>query len=288
MKSLKLIVLVLLLVFIIPGLGGFSELAAKKKNVIKILSIGNSFSEDAVENYLYELAEASGKEIIIGNLLIGGCTLERHLDNALHDIPAYEYRKIDRKGRYIRDKNKSMKSVLKEEKWDYISFQEASPFSGIVDKYMTFLPSLVEYVKKNVRNKRTVYMLHQTWAYANGCKRDGFQYYDKNQLKMCDAIVDAVWKAADEVNIEMIIPSGTAIQNGRTSFIGDNFCRDGFHLSYDIGRFTVACTWFEKIYGINVINNSYVPQNIDKKRVEVAKRAAHCAVLNPRKITEIR
>ena len=31
MKSLKLIVLVLLLVFIIPGLGGFSELAAKKK-----------------------------------------------------------------------------------------------------------------------------------------------------------------------------------------------------------------------------------------------------------------
>ena len=180
MKSLKLIVLVLLLVFIIPGLGGFSELAAKKKNVIKVLSIGNSFSEDAVENYLYELAEASGKEIVIGNLLIGGCTLEKHLDNALHNASVYEYRKIDRKGRYIRDKNKSMKSVLKEEKWDYISFQEASPFSGIIDKYMTFLPSLVEYVKKNVRNKRTIYMLHQTWAYANGCKRDGFQYYDKD------------------------------------------------------------------------------------------------------------
>ena len=115
MKSLKLIVLVLLLVFIIPGLGGFSELAAKKKNVIKVLSIGNSFSEDAVENYLYELAEASGKEIVIGNLLIGGCTLEKHLDNALHNASVYEYRKIDRKGRYIRDKNKSMKSVLKEE-----------------------------------------------------------------------------------------------------------------------------------------------------------------------------
>ena len=202
MKSLKLIVLVLLLVFIIPGLGGFSELAAKKKNVIKVLSIGNSFSEDAVENYLYELAEASGKEIVIGNLLIGGSTLEKHLDNALHNASVYEYRKIDRKGRYIRDKNKSMKSVLKEEKWDYISFQEASPFSGIIDKYMTFLPSLVEYVKKNVRNKRTIYMLHQTWAYANGCKRDGFQYYDKDQMKMYNAIVDAVWKAADEVNIE--------------------------------------------------------------------------------------
>ena len=63
MKNLKLIVSVLLLIFIIPILGEFSELAAKKKNVIKVLSIGNSFSEDAVENYLYELAEASGKEI---------------------------------------------------------------------------------------------------------------------------------------------------------------------------------------------------------------------------------
>jgi len=39
---------------------------------LKVLAIGNSFSEDAVENYLFELAEAVGKKIIIGNLYIGG------------------------------------------------------------------------------------------------------------------------------------------------------------------------------------------------------------------------
>ena len=39
---------------------------------IKILAIGNSFSEDAIEQYLHEIADADGIETIIGNLLIGG------------------------------------------------------------------------------------------------------------------------------------------------------------------------------------------------------------------------
>lgn len=33
---------------------------------IRVLAIGNSFSQDAVEQYLYELANAEGKEMIIG------------------------------------------------------------------------------------------------------------------------------------------------------------------------------------------------------------------------------
>ena len=49
--------------------------------VIKVLAIGNSFSEDAVEQYLYELAAAQGDSLIIGNAYIGGCSLEMHLDN---------------------------------------------------------------------------------------------------------------------------------------------------------------------------------------------------------------
>ena len=39
---------------------------------------GNSFSQDAVEQYLYELAEAAGYELIIGNMYIGGCDLDKH------------------------------------------------------------------------------------------------------------------------------------------------------------------------------------------------------------------
>ncbi|MDE6646879.1 MAG: DUF4886 domain-containing protein, partial [Prevotella sp.] len=41
--------------------------------VIKVLAIGNSFSEDAVEQYLYELAAAQGDSLVIGNAYIPGC-----------------------------------------------------------------------------------------------------------------------------------------------------------------------------------------------------------------------
>ena len=46
-----------------------------KQSPLRILAIGNSFSQDAVEQYLYELLKAEGIEAIIGNMYIGGCSL---------------------------------------------------------------------------------------------------------------------------------------------------------------------------------------------------------------------
>src|SRR5690606_7557061 len=60
----------------------FSDLTVSKDRVIKILAIGNSFSEDAIENYLYDLAKASGRKVMIGNMYIGGSSLENHWTNA--------------------------------------------------------------------------------------------------------------------------------------------------------------------------------------------------------------
>ena len=51
---------------------------------------------------------------------------------------------------------------------------------------------------------------------------------------MYNSIIDAVNKASKLVKIDHIVPVGTAIQNGRTSSIGDNFTRDGYHLSIGI------------------------------------------------------
>ena len=62
--------------------------------VIKVLAIGNSFSQDGVEQYLYELAEAQGDSLIIGNAYIGGCSIDRHYENLLSGKPEYEYRNL--------------------------------------------------------------------------------------------------------------------------------------------------------------------------------------------------
>ena len=48
------------------------------QDTIRILAIGNSFSDDATQ-YLPDLLEAAGiHNVILGRLYIGGCTLERH------------------------------------------------------------------------------------------------------------------------------------------------------------------------------------------------------------------
>ena len=55
-----------------------TAVGAVQKDTLRILAIGNSFSQDAVEQNLHEIAKADGQELIIGNMYIGGCSLERH------------------------------------------------------------------------------------------------------------------------------------------------------------------------------------------------------------------
>ena len=266
-------------------LSAVCEVVVNNDEIVKILAIGNSFSEDAVENYLFDLAAAAGKKVIIGNMYIGGASLENHWNNASNNQAAYEYRKIGTDGILKRENNVSLYDAIGDENWDFISMQQVSQLSGIYDSYEAYLPSLLEYVKGLATNPEAKYMLHQTWAYAKSSDHSGFANYDRDQMKMYNALTDATWRAADLVDIDMVIPSGTAIQNGRTTVLGDNFCRDGYHLELTYGRFTAACTWFEKIFGINVVNVAYKPATVSDYNAEIAKHAAHYAVANPQVVT---
>jgi len=67
-------------------------------DTLRVLAIGNSFSQDAIEQNLHELADAAGKHIIIGNLYIGGAPLSLHWKNIQGDKNAYSYRKISADG----------------------------------------------------------------------------------------------------------------------------------------------------------------------------------------------
>jgi len=280
MKQYKIVVICMCILLLLAG-GAYAQ-----QKTVRILAIGNSFSQDAVEQYLHELAEAEGISTIIGNMFIGGCSLERHVKNARDNAPAYAYRKIGTDGKKREKGKMSLEAVLADEDWDYVSLQQASPFSGMYETYEASLPELIEYVKARLP-KKTKLMLHQTWAYASTSKHSGFKNYNCNQLTMYQAIADAVKKAAKANKIKIVIPSGTAIQNARTSFIGDHLNRDGYHLDVKIGRYTAACTWFERIFKHNVVGNPYAPEGLDEARKAVAQKAAHAAVKHPYKVTEL-
>ena len=280
MKQYKIVVICMCILLLL------AEGVYAQQKTVRILAIGNSFSQDAVEQYLHELAEAEGISTIIGNMFIGGCSLERHVKNARDNAPAYAYRKIGTDGKKREKGKMSLEAVLADEDWDYVSLQQASPFSGMYETYEASLPELIEYVKARLP-KKTKLMLHQTWAYASTSKHSGFKNYNCNQLTMYQAIADAVKKAAKANKIKIVIPSGTAIQNARTSFIGDHLNRDGYHLDVKIGRYTAACTWFERIFKHNVVGNPYAPEGLDEARKAVAQKAAHAAVKHPYKVTEL-
>lgn len=280
MKQYKIVVICMCILLLLAG-GVYAQ-----QKTVRILAIGNSFSQDAVEQYLHELAEAEGISTIIGNMFISGCSLERHVKNARDNAPAYAYRKIGTDGKKREKGKMSLETVLADEDWDYVSLQQASPFSGMYETYEASLPELIEYVKARLP-KKTKLMLHQTWAYASTSKHSGFKNYNCNQLTMYQAIADAVKKAAKANKIKIVIPSGTAIQNARTSFIGDHLNRDGYHLDVKIGRYTAACTWFERIFKHNVVGNPYAPEGLDEARKAVAQKAAHAAVKHPYKVTEL-
>ena len=280
MKQYKIVVICMCILLLLAG-GVYAQ-----QKTVRILAIGNSFSQDAVEQYLHELAEAEGISTIIGNMFIGGCSLERHVKNARDNAPAYAYRKIGTDGKKREKGKMSLETVLADEDWDYVSLQQASTFSGMYETYEASLPELIEYVKARLP-KKTKLMLHQTWAYASTSRHSGFKNYNCNQLTMYQAIADAVKKAAKANKIKIVIPSGTAIQNARTSFIGDHLNRDGYHLDVKIGRYTAACTWFERIFKHNVVGNPYTPEGLDEARKAVAQKAAHAAVKHPYKVTDL-
>lgn len=189
MKQYRNVVICMCILLLLAG-GAYAQ-----QKTVKILAIGNSFSQDAVEQYLHELAEAEGISTIIGNMFIGGCSLERHVKNARDNAPAYAYRKIGTDGKKREKGKMSLETVLADEDWDYVSLQQASPFSGMYETYEASLPELIEYVKARLP-KKTKLMLHQTWAYASTSKHSGFKNYNCNQLTMYQAIADAVKKAA--------------------------------------------------------------------------------------------
>ena len=227
---------------------------------MKILSIGNSFSQDA-HKWLHKLAKSNGVDIQTANLYIGGCSLETHWDNVINDNEYYE---LELNGNAVGCKT-SISKALAMEDWDIVTLQQVSYLSGLSETYEPYLSSLVSTIKK-LQPDAKIYF-HQTWAYETDSKHSGFANYNNNQLKMFDCIVNTTEKAAKSINAT-IIPVGRIIQYVRENISEFNYknsglslCRDGFHLSFDYGRYIAAATWLRTITGIKVSETKF--ENFD-------------------------
>mgnify|MGYP002624876272 CR=1 FL=1 len=265
--------------------GGTSAAAGNDPGApLKVLAIGNSFSWDAVEQNLWEIADADGRTLIIGNMYIGGCSLKRHWRNAENDSDAYRYCKIGPDGKKSVRKNVSLSDALADEKWDVVTFQQASGWSGMYETYKPYLGNLIDYVKARVP-AGTRFMFHQTWAYERNSAHGQFSNYGRDQKRMFEAIDRASTAACEEFGLD-IIPAGTAVQCLRKSEIGNNTTRDGYHLNY-LSRYAVSLTWYEALTGRCVKGNSYDAPHVEEWMKQTAQEAAHAAVSAPGKVVRV-
>lgn len=215
---------------------------------LKVLAVGNSFSNNTTE-YLYDVAKAEGvTDIVIGRLYISGCTLAMHVENAQENKAAYTYYRND-SGKWEQMEAATLLYALQDEDWDIITMQQGSGTSGKVETYTESVDALISYVNENKTNPNARLVWHMTWAYQEGSDNAAFEKYNHDQMTMYNAIVGAVQQAiVPNKAFHSIIPVGTAVQNARTSFIGDNLTRDTYHLN-DLGNVLGAYTWYSVFTG---------------------------------------
>lgn len=271
--------------------------AAQQRPVLRVLAIGNSFSEDAVEHYLWELGQEAGIDFVIGNAYRGGWSLAAHWKDASTRAANTDYRKVVN-GRRTNMGKRTIKDIITDEPWDVITLQQVSQEAGREVSYEPSLSLMIGYVKALATNDSVRLGFHQTWAYAQDSSHGGFANYDRNQFLMYASIVAAVEEAMQNhrCDLQFYIPVGTAIQNARTTELADpvigdaqpvnrELTRDGFHLNYTIGRYIAACTWLEALTGISPVGFKMRPKGVTPEQAALAQKAAHDAIVVPVAVT---
>ena len=236
---------------------------------IRLLAIGNSFSDDAFY-YLHDLAAADGVELTAVNLYIGGCNLETHWNNACTDDSAYLYMLNGvSTGRYV-----SIRQALEEGNWDYIMTQQASHDSGLEETYFPYLSLLTDYVRRYCPD--TQLLLHETWAYELDSEHSAFSRYHCDQTEMYRMLSDCYHHASAKLNLPLI-PSGEVIQQLREIHPfryarGErSLCRDGYHMDLVYGRYLVAAVVYAFLTGRDIRGNNFVPPNGKSEVLDVIK-----------------
>ena len=216
---------------------------------MNVLSIGNSFSQDA-QRYLHQIAKADGAVINCFNLFIPGCPLCLHHQNMLTGENAYTLEMNgESTGFFV-----SLKDALINREWDVITIQQVSDRAPYYDTYQPYLNEVIEYVKTLAPKAKIA--IHQTWAYEQGSYRLNVELGYKNYIDMLNAVVSSYKKAAEDINADLIIPSGellsALLENGIKKVH-----RDSFHASLGLGRYALGLLWYHFLTENDILKNSF-------------------------------
>ena len=260
-----------LIALVVQLIGCMPVAAAAPTKIPKFLILGNSFARDAMDEFHHVLKAEGVKEYTIGYLFHEACTLEMHAGYAKSGEKQYSYRKVtnemsawDKPANYPH----TMLDGVLDEPWDYIFLQGATVDVAERETYQD-LDFLLEYLKEHATNPNVKFGWHMTWAFAGTFyeqRPTWGKYFDerfqRNPQLMFKGIAEAVQAEVLSRPFSIVIPSGTAIENARTSHKGDVMQRDdGYHLN-TFGKLIAAYCWYSALTGEPVKSIKHIPSSL--------------------------
>lgn len=261
---------------------------------LKMLCITSSFGLNTTE-LLYDIAKDQGAEnVIVARLYYSGCKLAQHVEFIRTNAPVYQYTK-NSTGQWVKQMDTTLLYGLQDEDWDIIFLQQGAHHAGLVATYQEHIDTILEYVCANKTNPNARFIWNMTWAFQQDNDSDTFlTAYEGNQMTMYNMILDTTKeKVVPRTDFAAIIPSGTAVQNARTSYFGDTLTKDTLHLN-NLGRVIAGYTAWATLTGkpIEKINlppvSSYdlkEPLLLSEADKAVIIEAVNNAIANPWEVT---
>lgn len=276
---------------------------------LRILFIGNSFTQDAVHLLPNLIEEGAGiKTVKLAMMYYGGSIIEQHNQGYVTNTTNFTYyAKPTGVGAWISYKGYSVQDIVKSDDWDIISIQEHTgrTFSWVwSDAEKSSINELVNKIKADQPRKtpKIVYIMSQ--AYHNMDKSGDTRNTFGTTSEHYASIVAQGKKVVNETSVEMIIPTGTVLQNLRSSSLNNTngLTRDGYHMDYGLSRYAAASAVFEMLitpkYGVNMDANTfrYTQSSTDPTAYStpvtdankpIAIKAARAAIQKPFEVTSI-
>lgn len=282
--------------------------AEKPVKTVRLLTVGNSFSQNATRQ-LGNLTTNAGHVLIHQPIVVGGASLELHWGRAA----AYEKNPQATNGLYGK---LSLKQHLIAQPWDFVTIQQASIKSHDVATYRPFAKQLHDYIKQHAPKAEV--LMHQTWPYRVDDPRfspttpkpgepataaDMYKMLTSayttigkelgiRRLPVGDAFhladTDPKWGYQKDTKYDYKNKEQTTLPDQTHSLhVGwrrakgkdgkESLGMDGHHANM-AGEYLGACVWFEVLFNESVVGNKFITPGLDKDYGRFLQETAHKAV----------
>ncbi|MCC8019894.1 MAG: DUF4886 domain-containing protein [Rikenellaceae bacterium] len=284
----------------------------EKAASLRVLFIGNSFTKDAVEHLPGILTAAGVDGVKMTHMYYGGRTIPEYTDGYSTVTDYYCYRSEPGTSSWSLQRGLTIRDVVLEDEWDIVSLQEHTGKSNAwswTAAEKSAIQDLIDLIKADQQSDpKFVYIMSQAYADPSILSYGQSSVLTNNfasQAEMFQTITAQAQKVLAETSVEQVIPTGTVLQNLRTSSLQNHMdlTRDGYHMDYGISRYAASCAVFESILSAPLGNltmdgNPYRYDTSDNSTTDystpvtdlnapVALRAARAAIASPYTVTDL-